>query len=71
MTRNHIVKKEDTWEYLNHTNLLKKAKLLPMNTHIDRRRGTLRKFLELNRNDLLTKAMKTIKHCYDANKILW
>ena len=45
--------------------------LLPINTYVERRRGTLRKYLELNRKDLLTKALNTKKHCYDVNKILW
>ena len=52
-------------------NCSKKAKLLPINTYVERRRGTLRKHLELNRKDLLTKAMNTKKNCYDDNKMLW
>ena len=71
ITGDHIVKNGDTWTYPNHNKLLKKAKLLPISTYIDRRRGTLRKYLELNRNDLLATAMRTKPHCYDANKILW
>ena len=71
MTGHHIIKKDDVWTYPNHKELLKKAKLLPIETYVERRRGTLRKYLELNRKDLLRKAIETKKHCYDVNKILW
>ena len=71
MTGNHMFKKNDVWEHPKRQKLLKKAKLLPSNTYFERRRGTLRKHLESNRKDLLTKAMSTKKHCYDVNKILW
>ena len=49
MTGQHIVKKGETWEYPNHEKLFKKAKLLPIETYIERRRGTLRIYLENER----------------------
>ena len=71
MTSNHIVKKNDVWEHPNHEKLCKKKKSLPANICVERRRGTLRKCLELNRKDLLTKALSIKKHCYDVSKALW
>ena len=47
MTGQHIKKQGDgTWEYPDHDSLLRKCGLFPMKTYIERRRGTLRKYLE-------------------------
>ena len=47
MTGNHIRKEgEDSWSALDHKRLLKKCRLLPIETYIERRQGTLRKYLE-------------------------
>ena len=72
LTGHHICKRRDnTWEYPKHDELLKLAKLLPIEKYIERRRGTLLKYLTANRRELLEEAKKTKKHCYDSTKVLW
>ena len=72
MTGRHIRKLEDSkWTYPNHDILLKECSLFDIDTYIQRRRGTLRSYLEENRTELLDSAIKTRKHARDANKILW
>ena len=71
ITGKHIRKLGETWEYPNHDELYEKAKLLTVERYIERRRGTLRLYFENNRPQLLKEAEGTIKHCYDANKVLW
>ena len=48
-----------------------KCKLLPIETYVERRRGTLRKYLEENRADVLAEAGKMGKHNKNVNKIMW
>ena len=45
--------------------------MLPIEKYIERRRGTLRTYLEANRKDLMEEAKGIQKHCKDAHKILW
>ena len=71
MTGHHIQKRGEVWEYPKHEPLLKKAKLFPIEKYIERRRGTLRKYLMECKPNLMQKAYSTSKHCYDAHKILW
>ena len=71
ITGKHIRKLGETWECPNHDELYEKAKLLTVERYIERRRGTLRLYFENNRPQLLKEAEGTIKHCYDANKVLW
>ena len=72
MTGQHIRKKEDgTWEYPKHENLQWKCGLFKIEIYIERRRGTLRKYLEENREELLNKATTTKTAARHANKILW
>ena len=71
ITGNHIQKRGETWEYPEHCILFKKAKLLPIEKYIERRRGTLRIYFEQYRLDLLREAQQTETHCYNPNKILW
>ena len=59
------------WEYPNHDELLKECGLFPIEEYIKRRRGTLMKFLEDYRGDLLAEAKTCGRHCRDVNKILW
>ena len=59
MTWHCIKKKGDEWEYPNHQQLLKESKLLPIEKYLEQRKGTLRKYLETSRKDLLRKAEKT------------
>ena len=49
MTGKHTKKiNGEKWEYPNHKELMKICKLHPIDTYIERRRGTLRKYLENN-----------------------
>ena len=71
MTGQHIRKIEKGWEYPNHEELMKKCKLFDIEVYIERRRGTLRKYLEENRKELLEKAQGIGRHCRNVNKIFW
>ena len=71
ITGYHIKKKRDEWEYPNHQQLLKESKLLPIEKYLERRRGTLRKYLETSRKDLLRKAKKMRQHKYNLKKVIW
>ena len=72
MTGKHIVKKEDgSWTYPNHEELMGKCKLLPIEKYIERRRGTLRAYLEEYKADLLREVTGLTKPARDPNKILW
>ena len=72
MTGRHIKKNQDgTWSYLNHGILEQECGLFPITTYIQRRRGTLRKYLEDYRADLLESAKKTKAPAKNARKILW
>ena len=68
----HIRKKTDgEWEYPNHTELLKQCGLLELEIYIQRRRGTLYKYLMENKADLLNSAKSQKRHCKNVNKIMW
>ena len=72
LTNEHIRKGEgDTWKYPDHKKLLKKCRLLPIEKYIERRRGTLRTYLEENRKELMDETKDVRKHCKDVHKILW
>ena len=71
ITGKHICKKGDRWEYPNHEELYKRAKILPIEKYIERRRGTLWRYLQENRPELLEDSKQTKHHCHDPNKILW
>ena len=72
MTGKHIIKhSEDNWEYPCHASLQWECGLFGIETYIQRRRGTLRKYLEDNRKDLLEEAKRTKTPARNANKILW
>ena len=72
MTGKHIQKKVDgEWEYPNHEELEKECGLFPMDTYIRRRRGTLRRYLENEREELLKEAMDSVPPSKNSNKILW
>ena len=58
-------------EYPDYRTLLLVCGVFPMKTYIQRRRGTLRKYLEENRGELMEKDGKLRRHCKDVNKILW
>ena len=72
MTGQHIKKKGDgSWEYPNHLELEKKCGLFSIETYIKRRRGTLRKYLEEHKKDLLVEACFCTPPSTNPNKILW
>ena len=71
ITGEHIRKQVDKWYYPNHADLMSKTKLLPIEKYIERRRGTLRRYLHINRRELLQEAEAVGRHCYDPNKVLW
>ena len=52
MTSQHIRKNEDgTWTHPDHKDLEKRCGLFSIETYVERRRGTLRKYLEENRSE--------------------
>ena len=71
LTGKHICKRNEIWEYPNHKELHKEARLLPIEKYIERRRRTLRKYLETNRNDLLVEAEQCKPHKHNLRKVLW
>ena len=71
MTGEHIKKVGEKWEYPNHKILLKKCELFPMETYLERRRGTLRKYFEEERVELFNRAKETVRHSKEVNKIFW
>ena len=71
LTGDHIQKRTEEWYYPNHSSLFKKARLLPIEKYLERRRGTLRKYLKDNKRELLEKAKNMRQHCYNSSKILW
>ena len=72
MTGQHIRKLgENQWNYPEHEKLLKKCGLFDIDIYITRRRGTLRKYLEETKPELLQDAEKTKKHPKDVNRIMW
>ena len=72
MTGQHIRKNGDgTWTYPNHEILEKECGLFPINTYIKRRRGTLQKYIEDYRGELLERAIGSKVPARNSNKILW
>ena len=68
----HIKKvNEDKWEYPNHEELLEICKLHPIERYIERRRGTLRRYFETYRKNLLDSVQKVTPPSKQSNKILW
>ena len=62
---------KDNWFYPDHEKLLKQCKLFGIEIYIERRRGTLRRYLEKNKPDLLLRAGRVRKHGRDVHKLLW
>ena len=72
LTGQHIRKRSETdWEYPDHNKLLRQCGLVGIETYIQRRRGTLYKYLEENKPQLLVEAKETKRHCKDVHKIMW
>ena len=71
-TNEHIKKTQDgKFEYPCHEDLQWKCGLFSIETYIQRRRGTLHKYLEENRGELMEEARQTTKPARNANKKLW
>ena len=51
--------------------LQKKCGLDTIEEYVERRRGTLWKYLEGQKKELLEEAFQTERHCRDINKIMW
>ena len=45
--------------------------MFPMETHIERKRGTLRKYLEETKEEFFVEIQKTAAPAKNVNKILW
>ena len=72
MTGRHIRKEnEDKWEYPEHEELKKTCKLEKIETYIQRRRGTLRKYLEEKRTEFFSEIRKVRAPSKQSNKVLW
>ena len=71
LTGQHIRKNNDEWEYPDHKTLLKQCGILELEVYIQRRRGTLYKYLQDNKADELDLARESKKHCKHVNKIMW
>ena len=72
LTRSHIKKLDDgRWEYPDHEKLREKCKVQEMRTYIERRRKTLRTFLEKERPKLWEEMQNTRAPARDVKKILW
>ena len=71
MMDNHIRKGVDgSWEYPNNEELERECGLIPMDRFTRRRRGTLRQYLETEREELLKEAMDSVAPSKNSNKIL-
>ena len=72
MSGQHIKKVGDNkWEYPRHEELLTKCGLEEITNYIERRRTTLRNYLQNNKRDLLHEAAQTQKPARHVTKILW
>ena len=72
MTGNHIQKnREGEWSYPDHDVLFQKCRLLPIARYIERRRGTLRNYLETTKPDLFWTVQGLSPPARGAKKVLW
>jgi hypothetical protein len=72
MTGKHIKKLTDkVWEYPDHDSLERECGLFPIEIYLERRRGTLRAYLEDHRKEVLEKAMELTPPARNSNKVLW
>ena len=72
ITGDHITQDEDgNWSCPDHDAVLKKCALWPMSKYIERRRGTLRKYLEEHKGDLLDEVIALTSPARDPNRVLW
>jgi len=72
MTGKHIKKEvNDKWTYPNHEELRILRKIQKIETYMQRRRGTLRRYLEGNRKDFFDVIQRVKAPSKQSNKILW
>ena len=71
MTGCHIRRYGEDWEYPDHKILLRRCRLFPIETYLERQRGTLREYFMENRRDLLDEAIQQNRHAKDVHKIFW
>ena len=72
MTGKHIKKEnENKWTYPEHEELRKTCKLETIETYIQRRRGKLRRYLEVKRKEFFSSIQKVKAPSKQSNKILW
>ena len=72
MTGEHVWKiDDDKWEYPNSEELSRKCGLWDIDIYIQRRRGTLNRYFDVYRKDLLNETKRCPKHPRDANKLMW
>ena len=72
MTGKHIIKhSKDNWEYPCHADLQWKCGLFSIKAYVQRRRGTLQKHLEENRENLMKETDKTKTPDCNPNTFLW
>ena len=72
MNNDHIRKRgEGEWEIPDHSQLELNCGIFDIETYVEQRRGTLRKYMEEFRADLMREAEVEARHSKDAHKILW
>ena len=72
ITRCHILKRGDgTWEIPDHEVLRRKCGLETIETYVERRRGTLREYLDTSRRELLESVSECQPPPLHARKVLW
>ena len=59
------------WSYPDHERILAKCQLLPISKYIERRRGTLRKYFEEHKGELLEEVEACQPPARDPHKVLW
>ena len=62
---------QGVWTYPDHEALLQKCGLWPIGVYIERRRGTLRKYLEENKVELLEDVEALSAPARDPHRVLW
>ena len=72
MTGQHIRKVTDEiWNCPSSKEVMKKCQLFPIEIYLQQRRGTLRRYFDTFREELIQQAMKCKQHSKGVNRILW
>lgn len=59
------------WSYPDHAHLLRRCGLWPLRVYVERRRGTLRKYLEDHKSELLDEVGDLSAPARDPHRVLW